>query len=74
MTMATSIEIKKATLRDRIVVDVDVWMDDPEDHDFSPRARMAGGQLHIHNQEVQGVLCREIRLRMLSPLPRQQQP
>ena len=48
--MATSIEIKKATLRDRIVVDVDVWMDDPEDHDFSPRARMTGGQLHIHNQ------------------------
>tara|TARA_B100001113_G_scaffold340751_1_gene325225 strand:- start:807 stop:1166 length:360 start_codon:yes stop_codon:yes gene_type:complete len=47
--MATSIQIKKATLKDRIVVDVDVWMDDPEDHNFSPRARMIGGQLHIQN-------------------------
>ena len=47
--MATSIEITKATLRERVVVDVNVWMDDPEDHDFSPRAHMAEGTLHIHN-------------------------
>ncbi|HII48855.1 MAG TPA: hypothetical protein HA330_03110 [Candidatus Thalassarchaeaceae archaeon] len=47
--MATSIEITKATLRERVVVDVNVWMDDPEDHDFSPRAHMSEGTLHIHN-------------------------
>ena len=48
--MATSIQITKATLRDRVVVDVEVWMEDPEDHDFSPRARMSSGQLHIQNE------------------------
>ena len=47
--MATSIEITKASLRDRVVVDIEVWMEDPEDHDFSPRARMSEGQLHIQN-------------------------
>ncbi len=53
--MATSIQIKKATLKERIVVDVDVWMNDPEDHDFSPRARMTGGQLHIQNADQDDV-------------------
>ena len=48
--MATSIQITKASLRNRVVVDVEVWMDDPEDHDFSPRARMSEGQLHIQNE------------------------
>ena len=48
--MATSIQITKASLRNRVVVDVEVWMADPEDHDFSPRARMSDGQLHIQNE------------------------
>ena len=48
--MATSIQITKASLRSRVVVDVEVWMDDPEDFDFSPRARMSDGQLHIQNE------------------------
>ena len=47
--MATSIEITKATLRERVVVDVTVWMNDPEDYDFSPRAHMSEGTLHIQN-------------------------
>ena len=47
--MATSIQITKASLRNRVVVDVEVWMDDPEDHDFSPRARLEGNTLNIEN-------------------------
>lgn len=53
--MAASIEITKATLRERVVVDVNVWMHDPEDHDFSPRAHMSDGILHIQNADQDDV-------------------
>ena len=48
--MVRSIEITKASVRDRLVVDVEVWMNDPEDFDFSPRASVDGNSLSICNE------------------------
>ena len=47
--MVRSIEVKKASVRNRLIVDVDVLMNDPEDFDFSPRASMEGNSLSITN-------------------------
>ena len=47
--MVRSIEIKKASVRDRLIVDVDVFMKEPDDFDFSPRASMDGNSLSITN-------------------------
>ena len=47
--MVRSIEIKKASVRDRLIVDVDVFMNEPDDFDFSPRASMEGNSLSITN-------------------------
>ena len=48
-SMVRSIEIKKASVRDRLIVDVDVFMNEPDDFDFSPRASMEGNSLSITN-------------------------
>ena len=47
--MVRSIEVKKASVRARLIVDVDVFMNDPDDFDFSPRASMDGNSLSISN-------------------------
>ena len=47
--MVRSIEIKKASVRDRLIIDVDVFMNEPKDFDFSPRASMEGNSLSITN-------------------------
>ncbi|MDG1535889.1 MAG: hypothetical protein P8Q45_01525 [Candidatus Thalassarchaeaceae archaeon] len=47
--MVRSIEIKKASVRDRLIIDVDVFMNEPDDFDFSPRASMEGNSLSITN-------------------------
>ena len=47
--MVRSIEVKKASGRARLIVDVDVFMNDPDDFDFSPRASMDGNSLSITN-------------------------
>lgn len=47
--MVRSIEIKKASVRDRLIIDVDVFMNEPKDFDFSPRATMEGNSLSITN-------------------------
>ncbi|MBP04457.1 MAG: hypothetical protein CMA72_06710 [Euryarchaeota archaeon] len=47
--MVRSIEITKATVRDRLVVDSEVWMEHPDDHDFQPRASIEGKRLMISN-------------------------
>lgn len=36
-------------MRDRLIVDVDVFMNDPNDFDFSPRASVEGNNLSITN-------------------------
>ena len=47
--MVRSIEITKASVRDRLVVDSEVWMEHPDDHDFQPRASIEGKRLMISN-------------------------
>ena len=40
--MVKSMEITKISVREKLVVDLSVWMNDPEDYDFSPRASIEG--------------------------------
>tara|TARA_B100001113_G_scaffold328191_1_gene302248 strand:- start:1731 stop:2084 length:354 start_codon:yes stop_codon:yes gene_type:complete len=47
--MVRSIEITKASVRDRLVIDSEVWMEHPDDHDFQPRASIEGNRLMISN-------------------------
>ncbi len=53
--MVHSIEITKASVRDRLVVDVEVWMNNPNDFDFSPRARVEEASIVIHNEGDDGI-------------------
>lgn len=49
--MVKSMEITKASVRDRLVIDVNVVMLDPQDFDFSPRASIEGSTLSLCNNE-----------------------
>ena len=55
--MVTSIDIKKVSNRDKIVVDLDVWMDNPDDYDFSPRASLSGNSLEMRDASDSGILA-----------------
>jgi len=48
--MVKSIEITKVSIRDRLIVDANVRMNDPKDYDFSPRVAMDGSTLSLHNE------------------------
>jgi hypothetical protein len=48
--MVSTIDITKMTVRDRVVVDLEVRMQDPDDHDFQPRAHLDGSTLCITNK------------------------
>ena len=48
--MVRSIEITKVSIRDRLIVDAEVRMNDPKDYDFSPRAAIDGSTLSLHNE------------------------
>ena len=43
----TSVDIKKVTIRDRVVIDLDVWMNNPDDFDFSPRVSLVDNLLSL---------------------------
>ena len=45
--MVSSVDIKKVSIRDKVVVDLDVWMDHPDDYDFSPRASLEDNMLSL---------------------------
>ena len=45
--MVTSVHIKKVSVRDRVVVDLEVWMDNPDDYDFSPRVSLVDNLLSV---------------------------
>jgi len=47
--MVKSMEITKLSVREKLVVDLSVWMNDPEDYDFSPRASLEGPILNLFN-------------------------
>ncbi len=49
-SMVQSIEITKVSIRDRLVVDANVSMRNPQDFDFSPRASMEGTTLSLLNE------------------------
>ena len=48
--MVRSIEITKVSIRNRLVVDANVVMTNPQDFDFSPRAGLDGSILAIQNE------------------------
>ena len=48
--MVKSIAITKVSIRERLVVDAEVCMIDPQDFDFSPRASIEGSTLSIVNE------------------------
>ncbi|HJM24648.1 MAG TPA: hypothetical protein QF821_03280 [Candidatus Thalassarchaeaceae archaeon] len=48
--MAKSFEITKVSIRDRLVIDAKVSMNDPQDFDFSPRASLSGSTLSLTNE------------------------
>jgi len=43
----TSIDIKKVSSRGKVVIDLDVWMNDPNDHEFSPRITLSGNSIEL---------------------------
>jgi hypothetical protein len=47
--MVTSINIRKVSSRGKVVIDLDVWMDDPDDFDFSPRIHLSGNSIEMRN-------------------------
>tara|TARA_B110000014_G_C20066756_1_gene555981 strand:+ start:656 stop:1006 length:351 start_codon:yes stop_codon:yes gene_type:complete len=55
--MVTSIDIKKVSNRDKVVVDLDVWMDNPDDYDFSPRASLSGNSLEMRDASGTDILA-----------------
>ena len=55
--MVTSIDIKKVSNRDKVVVDLDFWMDNPDDYDFSPRASLSGNSLEMRDASDSAILA-----------------
>ena len=48
--MVKSMEITKVSVRNRLVVDAEVRMNDPKDYDFSPRVDIEGNTLSLRNE------------------------
>ena len=55
--MVTSIDIKKVSSRGKVVIDLDVWMNDPDDYEFSPRISLAGNSIELREPSHDGVLA-----------------
>ncbi len=45
--MVSSVDIKKVSVRDKVVIDLDVWMDNPDDYDFAPRISLVDNLLSL---------------------------
>ena len=45
--MVDSIQIKRVGIRNYLSVDVEVWMNDPDDMDFKPRTHLNGNRFSI---------------------------
>lgn len=52
--MVKSMEITKVTIREKLVIDANVLMEDPRDYDFSPRASMEGSTISLYNEGEEG--------------------
>ena len=45
--MVDSVEIKRVGIRDYLSIDVEVWMNNPDDMDFKPRTHISGNRFSI---------------------------
>ena len=45
--MVDSVEIKRVGIRDYLSIDVEVWMNNPDDMDFKPRTHISGSRFAI---------------------------
>ena len=45
--MVDSVEIKRGGIRDYLSVDIEVWMNNPDDMDFKPRTHISGNRFSI---------------------------
>ena len=45
--MVDSVEIKRVGIRDYLSIDVEAWMNDPDDMDFKPRTHLNGNRFSI---------------------------
>ena len=50
-TMVKEMQITKVSIRDRLIADLKVIMENPRDYDFSPRAEIDNTTLLIKNNE-----------------------
>lgn len=48
--MVSSMDITKIGVRDRVVIDLKVEMDGPDDHQFQPRVHLDGNMVRITNE------------------------
>ena len=53
--MVTSIDIKKVSSRGKVVMDLDVWMNDPDDYEFSTRISLVGNSIELREPSHEGV-------------------
>ena len=51
VAMVDTISITRINTRDLLSVDLNVWMNHPDDHDFKPRLSIAGTTLSIRNAD-----------------------
>ncbi|MBG45001.1 MAG: hypothetical protein CMB76_00610 [Euryarchaeota archaeon] len=45
--MVDSVQIKRVGIRDYLSIDIEVWMNNPDDMDFKPRTHLAGNRFSI---------------------------
>ncbi len=48
--MVSSVDITKVGVRDKVVIDLRVGMENPDDHHFQPRVHLDGNIVRITNQ------------------------
>tara|TARA_B100001750_G_C15503168_1_gene598586 strand:- start:451 stop:798 length:348 start_codon:yes stop_codon:yes gene_type:complete len=48
--MVSSMDITKIGVKDKVVIDVKVWMDNPDDYEFQPRVHLDGNMIRITNE------------------------
>ncbi len=52
--------LNRVQARDRLILDVEVWMKDPNDHAFAPRLILEESMLQIHNEGDGTVAAHEL--------------
>ena len=55
--MVDTIAINRVNVRDLLSVDIEVWMNDPNDFDFRPRAHLSGNKFSISSATSGKMMC-----------------